>query len=368
MRVLEVANNLGPGGRTKVIADLVAGLKGHGLEVRLATISACECGPEFLEALGAPCLDLAWGGQGLDLSLMRRLRGLMRREGVQVVHAHDGASQFYAFAAAKTLPGVRTVYTFHRGHLVDNRDWSDLARNKLLDLFTDRYVFVSAERRDFYCRRNHISLAKAEVIYNGVDVELCRQRAPQGTPCRARLGLSADATLLGAVGALKPAKALDVLLRSLPEVIKQVPKAHLVVVGEGPERPRLEALARELGLEGRVSLVGHRQDVLDWINALDIFVMPPRADGFSLVFVEAMACGKPVVASRVGGIPEAVVEGQTGLLVPPEDPQALARAVIRLCADPQEAARLGQAGAVRAAKHFQVAGMVERYRQALTRW
>jgi glycosyltransferase involved in cell wall biosynthesis len=365
MRVLEVVNNLGPGGRRKVIADLVGGLSGQGLELSLATLAQLQCSPDYLRDLGVPCQELGWTG-GLDLSLVRRLRVLLRRDQIDVVHAHDGAAQFYAFAAAKTLAGVRTLYTFHRGDLGDNQDRSDRARNQILDLLTDRYVFVSQARRNFYCQHNHVALSKTEVIHNGVDVELCRGRAAQGVLCRASLDLEAGTTLLGAVGALKPVKGLDVLLRSLPGVLNRGLEAHLVLVGEGPERPRLEALARELGLAGRVTFLGHRVDALDWINAFDIFTMAPRAEAFGLVFIEAMACGKPVVASRVGGIPEVVAEGQTGLLVPPEDPEALARAVAELCANPQAAARLGQAGAQRA-EQFTIARMVESYQALLAR-
>ncbi|MFH1036326.1 MAG: glycosyltransferase family 4 protein [Pseudomonadota bacterium] len=364
MRVLQVVNNLGPGGRRQVIADLVRGLAGRGLGLSLVTLAQPQCDPRFLQDLGVPCQHLGWSG-GLDFSLIAKLRRLMASQGIDLVHAHDGAAQFYAFAAAKTLRRVRTVYTFHRGDLGDSQDWSDLARNKALDFFTDRYVFVSQARRGFYCRRNQISLAKTVVIHNGVDLELCRGRAPQGPRLRASLGLEPGTILLGAVGALKPVKGLDVLLRSLLGVINRGHQAHLVIAGEGPERPRLEALARELGLAPRVSFLGYRQDALDWINALDIFCMAPRAESFGLAFLEAMACGKPVVASRVGGIPEVVAEGLTGLLVPPEDPEALAVAVAELCAHPPEAARLGRAGAARA-EQFTIARMLDSYHDLLS--
>lgn len=215
----------------------------------------------------------------------------------------DGASQFYGFAAARSLPGRRTLYTFHRSEMGDTRDRSDVARNRLLDWLTDRYVFVSQARRDFYCQRNRLSTAKAQVIHNGVDIDYCRSRAAQGLACRARLGLEPSTILLASVGALQPVKGLDLLLQSLPKVIKWGHRLHLAVAGEGPQRPQLEALIRELGLERWVTLLGYRDDAQDWINACDIFVMTPRAEAFGLVFIEAMACGKPVVASRVGASP-----------------------------------------------------------------
>jgi glycosyltransferase involved in cell wall biosynthesis len=156
--------------------------------------------------------------------------------------------------------------------------------------------------------------------------------------------------LLVAVARLVPQKGIDIALRALAEL----PDAWLVVLGEGPERTRLEALARELGVVGRTHFPGRVPDVAAWLRRASVVVHPARWEGFGLALLEAMLCAKPVVATHVSSIPEIVVDGETGILVPPDDPRALAHAVRR--AEP----RLGEAGLERARRAFSVERMARR--------
>ena len=158
------------------------------------------------------------------------------------------------------------------------------------------------------------------------------------------------------VARLDPQKNLSDLIRAAA----QVPEARFLVAGEGPMRSALESEIRAHALDGRVELLGFRSDVAELLRACDLFVLPSLFEGLPLSVLEAMAAGKPVIASRVGGTDEAVVHGETGILVPPSDPAALARAIRELLADPATAQAYGARGRARVAREFSVDAMVER--------
>jgi glycosyltransferase involved in cell wall biosynthesis len=151
------------------------------------------------------------------------------------------------------------------------------------------------------------------------------------------------------------------LLAALARLAEEGLRPALWIAGQGPARPALEKLARELRLEDRVRFLGQRSDVADLLSACDVFILPSRHEGLGVAALEAMAAGRPIVATRVGGLAEAVVHERTGLLVPPEDPAALATALARLLRDPALRARLGAEGPARIAEGFRADDLVEAY-------
>jgi glycosyltransferase involved in cell wall biosynthesis len=165
------------------------------------------------------------------------------------------------------------------------------------------------------------------------------------------------------VAALFERKGIDVLLRALSSLSDEEPVPRVWIVGDGPERPRLERLAARLGVDDRVRFLGRRDDVADLLTACDVYVQPSRHEGLGVAALEAMAAGRPVVASRTGGLAESVVHERTGLLVPAEDPAALAESLARLLEDPALRKRLGSAGPERVTKAYSPGAMVEAYAQ-----
>jgi len=194
---------------------------------------------------------------------------------------------------------------------------------------------------------------KIHVVYNGTDVDkfaLTSAEQAQLPAWRLERGLGSGPLLLTAARLVRR-KGIDSVLAALPAIARRVPNVHYAIVGGGPEREALEHLARELGVRERVSFLGKipDRDVVMAYNACDAFVMParfehPSVEGFGLVFREANACGKPVVGSRTGGIPDAIEDGRTGLLIEPDAVEALTTAVLRLLEDPAYAAKLGAQG------------------------
>jgi glycosyltransferase involved in cell wall biosynthesis len=176
---------------------------------------------------------------------------------------------------------------------------------------------------------------------------------------RAELGVAPDAALIGAVGRLTADKGgQDVLIRAVGRVRETCPQVRLVMVGDGPLRPGLEQLTAQLGLTGTVIFTGLRSDVPRLLGALDVFVLPSEREALPVAVLEAMAAGLPLVATRVGGIPEVVEDGATGFLVPPGDVAAMHCVLERLTGDPALAARLGAAGQAHVQAHFTVQQMV----------
>jgi len=219
----------------------------------------------------------------------------------------------------------------------------------------DRYLTPSQHCRDELLRYGYFGPDRIRAIPNGVDV-------PRPDPAargriRAELGLRDDPVLI-VTSRLHPAKGHRVLVEALAKLRGPFPRLRLVIVGDGVERPKLEEQARALGLGDAVIFTGFRSDVTDLLRAADLFVLPSLLEGMPNTALEAMAVGLPVVASAVDGVPEVVVDGVTGLLVSPGDPDFLHGAIARVLAERELAEAMGQAGRQRVREHFTLERML----------
>jgi len=219
---------------------------------------------------------------------------------------------------------------------------------------------VSEALRSFLATNEGLPLRKMIVIGHGIDATGGAPPAGDTTNARRRLGLETFDPLIGAVGRLSDEKGHLVLLRAFAAVLRNFPRAGCLIAGEGPARAALEAEAARLGISGSVRLAGFRRDVPGVLAALDLFVQPSLYEGFGLSLLEAMAAGRAVVASRVGGIPEIVDDGVTGVLVPPRDATALAAAILGLLADGGSRRRMAQAAARSARDRHSLRASVDR--------
>lgn len=262
----------------------------------------------------------------------------------KVLHAHASRDHVLGTLAARMagVPIVRTLHNFLEPSL------SPWARRQMAR--ATRLVCVSQALKD-HLPEYGLPLDRAVVIPNGIDTE--RFAPGDAREAREALGLPLDARIVGAIGNLIPVKGYELLLQAM----RDVPDALLALGGDGPERNRLEALARDLGIADRVRFLGHQADPRAVYHAADLFAMSSRMEAFPLVALEAQSCGKPVVAFAVGGIPEAVEDGRTGRLAPPEDPAALASAIRDVLDDPRD---LASAARGRIERHFSLPRMAER--------
>ena len=286
----------------------------------------------------------------LSPTAVLRIARLLRAAGPDVVHCHTGRANWPGGIAARYagLPALST-------RRMDRRVKRGPRTRLLYGCLLRRVAAISPAvvRR---LREARVPEARIRLVWSAVDPAALRPSAPRDA-VRARLGAPADARCLLVAANLVHRKGIDVLLSALA----QVAAAELWIAGEGPERPVLEAQAQRSGLGGRVRFLGGRDDVPDLLEACDAFVLPSRQEGLGVAALEAMARGRAVVASAVGGLAELVHDEETGLLVPPDDAPALAGALARLVADPALAERLGAAGARRVEASFRPDAMVTSY-------
>lgn len=295
-----------------------------------------------------------------DPRVAYRLRAVIRRGGYQIVHTHGGVAGLWARVASLGLEAVDRVHTIHGIHYLnyDSR-WARVAMTLMesaLSKATARIICVCRSDLAKALRAGVVSVAQARVVSNGIDLGPYRTLAPAES-VRTSLGLAGPGPLLGTIGRLHRQKGQAVLLQAFQAVAQALPEARLALVGEGGERERLTAQARELGIESLVKFLGARTDVPRLLAAFDLFVLPSLWEGLPLTLMEAMAAGRPLVASRVDGVEELVTDGVEGALVEAGDPAALAAALLELCRDSGRRAMLGERARERAMREFGVEAM-----------
>jgi glycosyltransferase involved in cell wall biosynthesis len=319
------------------------------------------------DTLDVPVYQIPTSRQPNVISILRGIVEIYRvlsRGRYDIVQSHTsvgGVIGRIAGWAARTPAVVWTVHGLgaHPGHPWWKRAILSSVE-KVLDLFTDHYVAVSRDLLEQGVRAGIYRADKVTVIPNGLVLDNLRPVSDVAAKRRA-LGLPEDAAIAGTITRLEPQKANDRLLHAFARVARQCPDVQLVIAGDGPERPSLEALAARLSLTDRVHFLGWRTDVPDILSVLDVFCMTSRWEGCPMVLLEAMAMRKPVVATDIGGVREIVVSGETGLLVPLDDVEAMAAALTRLLTDPSEGDRMGAAGRRRVEDRFSADRMMSAY-------
>lgn len=299
---------------------------------------------------------------GNPLRNARVLAPVLREKGVHLTHAHNGRATLMA-ALVQRRTGVLAVMTQHflAPQFTTYRGVKRLAAN-LAHHWVNRHIAhviaISDAARAAMMLRESIPASRITTVRNGIspleepDAQRCRK-------LRREWNFADHQPLIVTVARLAAEKGLSCLLQSLVSVGKTHPEARFIVVGEGPMQEQLHREAKSLGVWERVVFTGFRRDAKDIIAAGDIFVLPSLAEPFGLVLLEAMALRKPVIATRAGGPLEIVAEEETGLLVPPDDPNALARAIQQLLSHPTAAATMGQAGRTRFEHHFTARQMAQ---------
>jgi glycosyltransferase involved in cell wall biosynthesis len=339
MRVVHVHRMRGIGGSERHLLALLPALAERGLDVAFVGLDDPSWdAADFYGALRVPSLRLP-SPRDVDPVLLARLVRDLRAD---VVHTHLVHADLYGGIAA-ALRGSRLVSTKHNDDPFRLGPFRFVERG--LGRLAERVVAITDALRRFTVEQVGIPAGKVETIHYGLDdlPEPWGENPPDDVP--------ADARVLLAVSRLTPQKGVDLAVQALASLPEDT---VLVVLGDGPERATLERLSRELGVNRRVFLLGRVPDVAAWLRRASVFVHPARWEGFGLAVLEAMLAGLPVVATDVSSLPELVVDAETGVLVPPNNPTALARAIDS--ADPA----LGVAGAARARREFSVARMVGR--------
>ncbi|MEA2375010.1 MAG: hypothetical protein QOD53_1473 [Thermoleophilaceae bacterium] len=315
---------------------------------------AARAAVDELRAAGVRVLGL---GRGSTLAVWSwwPLVRLLRRERIDVLHSHKFGSNVWA-AALAPLARVPLFVAHEHTWSFEGQPVRRFLDRELIARSSEAFLAVSREDRRRMIEVERIRPEAVTFVPNGIDP------LPPGDGERVRreLGIGPGVPVVGAVAVLRPQKALDVLLRAVAALTPEFPALRVLIAGEGPERAALESLAAELGIASNVTLLGQRSDVPDLLAALDMAVSSSSYEGTPLAMMEYMDAGLPVVATRVGGVPDLIDDGEHGLLVEPGDPGALAAAIGELLRDPARARAMGGRGRERRRAEFSIEATVRR--------
>ncbi|MFO0619038.1 MAG: glycosyltransferase [Polyangiaceae bacterium] len=355
LRIAHVLESFAIGGGERVALDIAAQQVRAGHTVWAVSLSA---GPGALErefvARGVQTATIP-KARGVDPLLVGRLLVWFFGHGIDVVHAHNPLARIYASPAAGIV-GAPFVATMH-GEAPDRsrRMWLRRVAARLADAF----VIVSPGLEEAARDGESAPPARIKLIENGVDAERFHGDVDDRAAVRAELGIGEDEWVIGTAARLAPEKHQSLLLRSAAPLLRE--GARLVIAGDGPERASLEALATELGVTDRVMFLGMVADVPRFLRALDVFALSSKREGLPVSVLEAMATSVPVVATAVGGVPTAIDDGETGILVPAGDPDALQSALELLFHDHDIARAMGARGREVAVERFSLQRMRDEY-------
>lgn len=344
LKVCHVSLTLKTGGLERILADLAQ----H--------YSPDRCEPTFLalREIGRFADEIRAAGHHVELLKnqgrfggLREMARFFREHQFDIVHTHNTYPHLYATVAARWA-GVPVVVQTRHGQRAGH-GWKSSLQYRWAAKWVDRIVTVSDDAAKLCITADLIPAGKVTRIWNGIDLSQFRFTGPR------------DELVAMAVARLSAEKDFPTLLRAMTLVLPRVPGLKLKIVGDGPERAALEALATELKLNDAVQFLGERRDVPELLTQAGFFVTSSLTEGISLTLLEAMAVGLPVVATNVGGNPEIVVDGETGRLAPAANPQALAEAIVRMCEERSQWPELGRAGCDRVAEHFDIRRMARDY-------
>jgi glycosyltransferase involved in cell wall biosynthesis len=291
----------------------------------------------------------------LQLWAWRPFVSLLRRERVDVVHSHMFGSNFWA-AVFGRLAGVPVVIAHEHGWSYEGQPLRRLVDRRVIASASNAFIAVSREDRRRMIEVEGIKPEHVVFLPNGISIAQSDGHAD----ARRELGIAPDAPVVGVVGFLSPLKALDVLIRAAALLAPRIPGLKVLLVGDGTERDRLERLIAQLGLRDTVLMLGLRTDVPALLSAFDVAVCCSDSEGSPLAVMEYMEAALPVVATRVGGLPDLIEDGVHGLLVERQDPAGLAAAVETLLRDPERARQMGERARERRRREFELDVMVRR--------
>ena len=356
INVLYLINALCAGGAEKVVARTVTLLD----RKRYDPIVCClwKSGPvaEEIERKGVKVICLGARSR-LDLTVVPKLFRLLKREEIHIIHSFLFHANMLGRIMGR-LAGVPVILSSERTMEMEGKH--RLLVNWLTSPLADKIITVSEAVREFASDNIGIAPDKLITIYNGVDLsEFAPNPNREGIEeAKRELGIDPSRMVVGTVGHLEEEKGCEYLLRAAAQVSVQDGKVTFLLVGDGSQRARLENLAEDLSISSKVLFMGYRNDIPRILSVMDIFVLPSLYEGLPNALLEAMAACRPVVATQAGGVPEVVVEGETGFLIPPRAPGALARAICVLLEDRERAREMGMAGRKRVERLFSVETMV----------
>jgi len=362
LRLLFVIDNLQFGGGERVFSQIINGLPPDKYKIFLAS---CP-GEELHQAIQNHQVQFfpTDFSKKLNFSLIPRLSEIIKKNEIEIVHGQGARAEFYARLASRLACKSKYVSTIAMP--IEGFDVGPI-REKIYSFFdrfsqkfVDRFLVVSDVLRDKMTKGHGIPAEKVIRIYNGIEVDHYFPEGQNGSRKKIRneFNIGGDTLFIGAIGRLVWQKGFEHLVQAMPKVINKFPQTKVLIIGGGPLRDDLEALAQKLKIEKHIIFANFRKDVKEILSALDILIVPSLLEGFPMVTLEGMAMAKPIIATAIDGIREQIIDSKSGILIPPRDPDAITDAIIRLREDKNFAQNLGLEARLRVEEHFTVEKMV----------
>ncbi len=353
VKILYLITDLGIGGAEQL---LLLTLKNLNRQKYIPTVCCFYRGQlaDEIEDLGIKVIDLKMGNKFNILSLLR-LYPLLKKGKFDIVHTHLFHANIVGRIMARLCGVPVVISTLHYAFSYNGNLGIFLER--LTARLADRIIVVSGAAKRFCIKEIGIPQDKIRLIYNGIDVDMGKSILTDKSAIRTQLSLNND-FILGCVGRFNEVKGHYYLIKAAAEVIKVYGKIKVLLIGSGPLGKYLRAVADKMGISGHIIFLDNRRDIPQVLDSLDLYILPSLQEGLSITLLEALAMGKPVIATAVGGNPEVIVDGQSGLLIPPKDYRALAEAIISLLNNREKAKDLGLRAMERVSEKFNIKNTV----------
>lgn len=360
IKLLHIISRLDIGGMERQLLALVSNSNREKFEVDIVYFQGDGYLKSEFESLGCRVRKINAFGPW-DISICPRLYFYIKRNRYDIIHTHSLKADLWGAIAGGLANMPMVVSTVHNEEQILKIPILKLLEGWVVNRLDDFIIAVSDGVKRFLVREAGFPIDKIRVVRYGIDpsdIEIDMKKN-----IRQELGIENDAPLIGCVGRLISQKGHKYIIEAARKVIENFPKVRFLIVGKGPLEKMLKRMSRDLKISSSIIFTGFREDVYSIIDKLDLLILPSLWEGFGLVLLEAMALGKPIVATNVGGIPEVVKDGEAGILIPPKDSDALANAIIKLLKDKQLAKRMGEAGRKRVEEYFQANRMAEEIKE-----
>ncbi|WP_417390372.1 glycosyltransferase [Gimesia sp.] len=346
LRVCHLSLTLCTGGLERLLVDFARFHDRQRFELEFIVLGETGAPAEEIQQMGCPVIQFPLTARG-KLAKIRQLSDFLNQRDYDLLHTHNAYPHFYGSLAAYRSRIPVTVQSRHGRRFGET--FSERMQFAIASRFSDRVVPVSDDT-GLRCKKiGWLDDSKVTRIWNGIDVDRFVFTGP------------ADKLTAITVSRLSPEKDLGTMLHAVKQVVQQIPQFRLLIVGEGPERERLEQIAGELHLTSHVEFLGERKDIPHLLSQAGFYVSSSLTEGISLTLLEAMSVGLPVVATQVGGNPEIVQQPETGSLVPAANPALLASALVQMCQNQSQWAEIGRRARQRVEQSFNIRTMIKDY-------
>lgn len=353
--VMHLIGTLGIGGAEQALLSLAPHFDPEKFRIIVCTLQPGGRMEDRLDLANVDLKTIGFRLQTMPFAIWR-LRNLIKKEKVDILHMHMYGAGLYGRIAG-ILAGRPVMLTTDHGKGLWKKP-RQVAFDIFANRFTDLKIAVSHDILEILKKRERVTDDKVIVIPNGVDVDRFKHNEAARQALRTDIGITDENVLVGTLARLVEPKALHVMIESISHAVKECPQLMLAIVGDGPLMADLKKCASDFGITNLVIFTGARSDIPEVLSAIDIYAISSIREGLPVSLLEAMAAGKPIVATKVGGIPETVIDHHDGLLVDSENPKAMAAAICELVNDRQLAAQLGENAQKKTMREYSIAAVI----------